>query len=67
MTKMNVSIDWMFRFVDDATSTAGEQLVYEVVVVGEPKPKVTWLYNHKHISVSHFSLLIIQILYQTWW
>ena len=51
---MNVSIDWMFAFVDDATSTAGEQLVYEVVVVGEPKPKVTWLYNHKHISVSHF-------------
>nr|XP_022325334.1 titin-like isoform X5 [Crassostrea virginica] len=39
--------------IDDATSTAGEQLVYEVVVVGEPKPKVTWLYNHKHISETH--------------
>lgn len=41
-----------FCWVDDATSTAGNQMVYEVVVVGEPKPKVNWLYNHKPISVS---------------
>lgn len=30
-------------------------MVYEVVVVGEPKPKVNWLYNHKPISVSCLS------------
>ncbi|XP_062595919.1 titin-like isoform X3 [Saccostrea cucullata] len=39
--------------IDDVTSTAGGQMVYEVVAVGEPKPKVSWLYNHKPISETH--------------
>ena len=37
--------------MEDATTKTGEELVLEVVVVGEPKVKVTWMFNHKKISV----------------
>lgn len=36
-------------------------MIYEVVVVGEPKPKVSWLYNHKPISVSHWRQYAIYV------
>ncbi|XP_069107585.1 twitchin-like isoform X2 [Argopecten irradians] len=37
----------------DVTAKTNEDFELEVVVVGEPKPKVTWQYNHKPISGSH--------------
>ncbi|XP_021352030.1 titin-like isoform X3 [Mizuhopecten yessoensis] len=37
----------------DVTAKTNEDFELEVVVVGEPKPKITWLYNHKPISGSH--------------
>lgn len=38
--------------IGDMDLKTGEDYTFEVVVVGEPTPKVTWLYNHKPISVS---------------
>ncbi|XP_060079441.1 twitchin-like isoform X1 [Ylistrum balloti] len=37
----------------DVTAKTNEDFEFEVVVVGEPKPKITWQYNHKPISGSH--------------
>ncbi|KAJ8321036.1 hypothetical protein KUTeg_002623 [Tegillarca granosa] len=39
--------------IGDTDLKTGEDHTFEVVVVGEPAPKVTWLYNHKPISPTH--------------
>ncbi|KAK3083319.1 hypothetical protein FSP39_019350 [Pinctada imbricata] len=39
--------------IGDVTAHGGDEIIYEVVVVGEPRPKVSWLYNHKPISETH--------------
>lgn len=47
-----VNIYLLFCWVDDVIFIVGNQMVYEVVVVGEFKLKVNWFYNYKFIFVS---------------
>ena len=39
---------------DHVNAKEGEEAKFTCVVVGEPKPNVVWMYNHKPISVSIF-------------
>ena len=39
------------RKFDHVTAREGEEVKFTAVVVGEPRPEVTWLFDHKPISV----------------
>ena len=40
------------RKFDHISAREGEEAKFTSVIVGEPKPNITWMYDHKPINVS---------------
>lgn len=45
-------VPMFLKQISDQKVSTGGNVAFKVVVIGEPPPKVTWLFNHKPIHVS---------------
>jgi hypothetical protein len=49
--------------ISDQNMRTGEGVTFEVVVIGEPPPKVVWQLNHKPISVSNDVTMFVKLYF----